>query len=139
MSDKPGINGTTFTIKLEKDWFQKTNIIKMTKENSVFFDTIRAIAIERYEQLTKHNRSIYDDVIQNSDNQLAEAATVLLLDDATLDTFSDAEKVRIFKPSGWDDIVWLRMINKPYKQRCIISATLIAAEVDRLNYIENEA
>lgn len=32
MPDTPGTKGTTFTIKLEKDWFQKRDIIKLGSE-----------------------------------------------------------------------------------------------------------
>lgn len=109
------------------------------KKEIDWFDTIRLIATERYEQLTKHNRSIHNDVLQNSDYQLSTAAAALTIRDEHLADLTDNDKVELLMPEGWNEEIWLKMINKPFKERCIISCALTAAEVDRLNYIENEA
>jgi hypothetical protein len=42
-------------------------------------------------------------------------------------------------PSNWDESQWLKMIQKPYRERLIISAALIAAELDRELYEENNS
>lgn len=37
-------------------------------------------------------------------------------------------------PSNWDTFSWAHTINKPLKDRLIIAAALIIAEIDRLEY-----
>lgn len=39
-------------------------------------------------------------------------------------------------PSFWDKALWKRMIEKPEKERLIIAGALIAAEIDRIQYVE---
>lgn len=86
---------------------------------------IELIAQERKEQLEKHNRPIENDVAYNSEHQLSWAASRLC---------------RIFPtntlPKDWNKDLWLKMILKPYKERLIKAGALIAAEIDRLLYIE---
>lgn len=86
-------------------------------------DGIALILKERREQITKHFRTINNDIQFNEDEQLRVAARVLL------DPVPKFEN----RPFGWDRAIWFKMINKPYKERLIISGALIAAEIDRLN------
>ena len=38
------------------------------------------------------------------------------------------------EPENWDEAWFLKLLNKPYKERLAIAGALIAAELDRLNY-----
>jgi hypothetical protein len=89
---------------------------------------IELIALERQEQIDKHNYTIYDDVDDNDEGQLADAAAKLCADD--IGGYWPTKSL----PSGWSQEVWDKMTNKPYKERLIIAGALIAAEIDRLNH-----
>lgn len=39
-------------------------------------------------------------------------------------------------PMNWDKEWFLRLMNKPYKERLVIAGALIASEIDRLNELE---
>ncbi len=88
---------------------------------------IELIAIERKEQIEKHNRSIQWDEHVNPDGQLSRAASLLCAEDRH--TMEPEE----WLPEGWDMDIWVKMWNKPHKERLIIAGALIAAEIDRLN------
>lgn len=103
---------------------------------------IELITEERAEQIEKHGRTIEQDVQFNHGQfdiagehfnlpQLAHAAGQLLYqnDDVFRQHFDDD----IFVPHNWDKDIWLKMMNKPYKERLIIAGALIAAEIDRIN------
>jgi hypothetical protein len=107
---------------------------------------IELISEERQEQLGKHGRTIQKDVEINHGHyelegekmyspQLPHAALLLLYQD-------NQELMRpnildgSFMPHGWDKTIWLKMANKPYKERLIIAGALIAAEIDRLQYLQ---
>ena len=81
---------------------------------------IDLIRQERKEQIAKHQHTIYKDVVKNSDGQLRVAAIMLLLNNENS-----------IAPQGWDINVWKKMLSKPYKDRLILAAALIAAEIDR--------
>lgn len=94
---------------------------------------IELIAQEREEQLTKHLRTVTDDVELNNEEQLSKAASILLYNhDNCLDKDGIIED---HCPQGWDKEIWSRMVNKTYKDRLIISGALIAAELDRINHL----
>jgi hypothetical protein len=93
---------------------------------------IELIAIERQEQIEKHNRSIADDIKYNNDEQLSFGAALLCCKNP--EDFYDPNS-NVGKPYGWDQKVWIKMVIKTYKQRLIIAGALIAAEIDRLNAI----
>lgn len=95
-------------------------------------DGISLIAKERTEQLTKHGRSVYLDFLQNSDGQLSDAASKLCVDDKG--GYWSTELL----PTGWDQVIWDKMTNKSYKERLIIAGALIAAEIDRIIFIEKD-
>jgi len=84
---------------------------------------IELIAIERTEQIKKHGRTIQSDVEENTEDQLPTAALWLIEGGLTM-------RQRV--PSQWDEDIWHKMIDKPYKERLIIAGALIAAEIDRL-------
>lgn len=84
---------------------------------------IELIAAERQEQLEKHGRTVYDDVIQNNNEQLREAALKMI---------AKQELEDCDPPNGWDAKHWFYMANKRYEDRLIIAGALIAAELDRI-------
>lgn len=88
---------------------------------------IELIAQERAEQIEKHGFSIESDVKNNRFAQLIDGAGALLLTNP---------KMRDI-PSFWDKERWRIMIGKSYKERMIISAALIAAEIDRMQVAED--
>lgn len=88
------------------------------------------IADERNEQLTKHNRTVENDYLNNDENQLAIGAMRLI--EGGIMNVCDP-------PKQWDgDDIWPKMVNKSYKERLIIAGALIAAEIDRLDYVDIE-
>lgn len=85
---------------------------------------IEAITQERLEQIEKHGRTIEDDVVYNPSGQLRWAARAIIDGDPLI-------------PAGWNTEVFMKIINKPIKQRIVIAASLLAAEYDRLTFEEN--
>lgn len=96
---------------------------------------IELIAQERQEQIEKHGYTVASDVKRYArkiyDIQLAMAANALICDDG--DGYFGAF------PVDWDDAIATKMLDKPYKERLIIAGALIAAELDRLQALENQA
>lgn len=91
---------------------------------------IKRIAKERQEQISKHGRTVYHDSKINDQEQLAKAAAYLIECDE-----SDEDKLHgLYCPNGWDLLVWLKMCKKHQIERLIISAALLAAEIDRIEY-----
>lgn len=88
---------------------------------------IELITKERQEQIEKHGRTPQYDIEVNNDEQLTEAAFVLMAE------IPDDIKPELC-PEGWDEAIWIKMVNKPYKDRLITAAALIAAEIDRLQH-----
>ncbi len=96
---------------------------------------IELIAIERQEQIEKHEMTVEVDVIDNPNFQLSSAAQILCGDD---DFFLKLDNpMEDLCPDGWNLKNWEKMTKKPYMERLVISGALIAAEIDRLNFIEN--
>lgn len=95
---------------------------------------IELIAEERQEQITKHGRTIKSDVRANNSEELATAAHALL---GIYPDAEEADRTIGEFPAGWNNAICKKMANKPYKERLIIAGALIAAEIDRLNAIEN--
>lgn len=83
---------------------------------------IELIAKEREEQLKKHCITPVIDVRYNKFSQLVDGAGALLKSKPTMRDI----------PSHWNEERWQKMIQKPYKERLIIAAALIAAELDRM-------
>lgn len=94
--------------------------------------SIELITQERREMIEKHGRSIESDVRRNANFQLSEGAGIL--------TIVDMKKLKAAPlqtlPEGWNLLQWERMLRKPYPERLIIAAALIAAEIDRLMELE---
>lgn len=78
---------------------------------------------ERQKQLEKF--SIDHDYRLNKQQQLKDAALLLIIS-------SD----EVHAPKGWDKEQWDKMKAKPYKERLVMAAALLAAEVDRLNHTD---
>ncbi len=83
---------------------------------------IQLIAQERQEQIQKHGRSIESDAKHNSEQQLIFAALAILEEDPE------------WMPN-WDGVICQKIMDKPHKERLIVAAALLAAEIDRLNFI----
>jgi hypothetical protein len=94
---------------------------------------VAAIAKEREEQIYKHGRSVESDKKENSEFQLADAASALILpvpegmEEAYYQGQGD------YPPVGWDKEIWKNMLHKDYKSRLIVAGALIAAEIDRIS------
>jgi hypothetical protein len=86
---------------------------------------IELIQQERFEQLTKHGRTIDKDVAENANQELFKGAVALLTSDCS--KFSDK----------WDKDVCAYMLLKSYSERLVIAGALLAAELDRLRAMEN--
>jgi hypothetical protein len=93
---------------------------------------IELIAKERQEQLEKHGISVKNDVQFNSMMEYnglpaLPLAAIRLLDDSI-------QRV----PSHWDKKRLEHMQTKPYKERLIIAGAFIAAEIDRVQFIDDQ-
>lgn len=91
---------------------------------------IELIADERWEQVKKHGHTLRKDAHINDNEQLALAAEMLLA--VNHEEGIDPESY----PEGWNHEICSKMISKPYKERLIIAGALIAAELDRLQHLE---
>lgn len=91
---------------------------------------LEQISLERWEQQFKHKRTIEIDFKNNKNNELSVAASKLL----SYPPFPNLE----MPPLGWDKEIWDKMKNKPYKDRLVIAGALIAAEIDRLQYVSDK-
>lgn len=91
------------------------------------------IADERSEQFDKHNRTVELDFKNNRNFELAYAAQLLIKWPGIM---PPGIPERLTPPKGWDEKIFLHMIQKPYKERLAIAGALLAAEIDRLQYIE---
>jgi len=89
---------------------------------------IELVAQERKEQIEKHGRTIELDKKFNYKFQLTDA--VLSLTQPAIE-FDDLEANRC--PDDWEHTIWNKMLNKPYKERLIIAAALLCAEIDRIS------
>jgi hypothetical protein len=86
---------------------------------------IELIALERAEQINKHNRTVEGDVMNNNERQLKMAATALLANNES------------WFPTDWGTKARKKMFDKSYKERLVIAGALIAAELDRINNTSN--
>ncbi len=94
---------------------------------------IELIADERQEQIGKHGYTLqhdhdeYDENIENGfdiiESQLRDAVIGVLNSD------------RGEFPAFWDETRVGKICAKPYKERLIIAGALIAAEIDRLQFV----
>ena len=95
---------------------------------------IDLISRERWEQLTKHNRTVIKDVAENSKPTGPFNMLPLMI--------GVANCARIVGglpwPEDWNKDVCEKINNKTYKERLIIAGALIAAEIDRIQFLEEE-
>ncbi len=96
--------------------------------------SVHPILKERLEQVFKHNRTPVQDALFNKAHQLPQAASVLLEPDSYIQKLLASEKADC--PEGWNKAIWLRMLQKPYKERLIIGGALILAEHTRLEFAD---
>jgi len=94
---------------------------------------IDLITQERYEQVTKHHRTIAADKENNDEGQLVDAATTIALDVPPGLEGAYIQAHGNHPPIGWDRDIWISMLKKPYKERLVIAGALIAAEIDRIS------
>ena len=115
------IGARSFRVKIIKSYHNmKRGIVKITER--------------REEHFTKHKIEIIDDAINNKDYQLSFAAAALSC------PFPEAMGMSIENgyscPIGWNLKVWTKMMHKPYSERLEIAGSLLAAEIDRLQFEE---
>lgn len=91
---------------------------------------IELIQIERSEQIHEHKRTILFDVLQNKYCQLVSGAIAIIRNESK--GFDDE------MPMNWDVDLCKKMANKSYKERLIIAGALIAAEIDRIQFINSK-
>jgi hypothetical protein len=106
---------------------------KLLKEfNDVSGNTgISMVATERLSQILIHGITVADDVKQNSEYQLSEAAGML----TPFDMDGVGSEAEDWVPKDWDLGRWEKMWGKPYRERLVIAGALLCAELDRLNAI----
>ena len=108
---------------------------EMTKKMFGKMTGIELISQERDEQIFKHKRTVESDKLLNKDFQLSEAAMnmcYLSEDDLPMNAVRD-DIIEIPAPTGWNQELYNKMVNKSYRERLIIAGALIAAELDRIN------
>jgi hypothetical protein len=88
---------------------------------------IELIFNERKEQIEKHGYTVEKDVVHNGDGQLLDAAKKII-----------SIPPDVTPPYDWNEDVWQYMINKSHKDRLVLSGAWIAAELDRLEALDNE-
>jgi len=131
--------------------FYKNNFVCNTKFSEYVADStnskklqignlegIELIDKERNEQLIKHGFSVESDVA----NYGASSQFGVLADVAKACIgirYFDGNHISYSKefPFGWPKESAIAIAHKPYRERLIIAGALIAAEIDRLIYIEN--
>ena len=91
---------------------------------------IELIAEERKEQIEKHGKTVDFDVKVNHFGQIKDAAIMLLGGEVDIDEENHC-------PFNWDDDIWDKMMGKSKIDRLIIAGALIAAEIDRLQSLNN--
>ncbi len=89
---------------------------------------IDIITKERKEQLGKHDRQIAADVNLNNSGELRKAAIALIT--------SHGEGDISEMPLHWNDAICRHMMSKSYKDRLGLAGSFMAAEIDRLIFIE---
>ena len=83
---------------------------------------------EREKQVELGYTNQYNKYI-NRKMQMSQAASWIVQYD---DENFDRELSEIVKPDGWDLKYWLRLCQKPYKDRVRIAAALLVAELERI-------
>lgn len=97
-------------------------------------DGITLIIDERVKQTQKLGKDVIYDVTNNSEYQLIDAVSALIIDPPLelRDTFIESQTS--YPPVGWDREKWKKLLEHPYTKRLQIAGALIAAEIDRVNF-----
>lgn len=98
---------------------------------------IELIAKEREEQINKHGYTKEQDLMYQSNELLQATSGILGLPRTGTKSTVSMSIMSLTPPTGWDKFIWAKMCSKPYKERLIIAGALIAAELNRLNAIED--
>lgn len=93
--------------------------------------SIPLIIKERLKQINELGRTITWNRENNANYQLVHAAARISW--APGDEGFDLMREPLFIPEGWDKDFWNKMLDKSYKDRLIIAASLICAEIDRIS------
>ena len=93
---------------------------------------IELIAKERKEQLEKHGISVKNDAQFNSLMEYNGLPSLPLGAIGLIDNY--LQRV----PPHWNKKMLEKMRSKPYKERLIIAGALLAAEIDRIQFIEDQ-
>jgi len=94
---------------------------------------IELIAQERKEQIEKHGRTVELDAIHNHSDQLITGVKALINIDFP-DDIIEGRSIGEF-PFDWDTGICVKMANKPLIERLTIAGAFLAAEIDRLKFI----
>lgn len=84
------------------------------------------IAKERYEQIHKHGHTVETDAARNDVGELGDAARYCLTLDNT------------YWPHGWSSLMRAKISIMKHKDRLVLSAAFLAAEVDRIEWAERQ-
>lgn len=98
---------------------------------------IELVSLERWEQQFKHNRTVESDIKENTAHQLSQAASILCVHEDNFGCNELEDFVEDYCPTGWDESIWRKMLEKPHKERCIIAAALLTAQVDVYQFLES--
>lgn len=94
------------------------------------------IAEERDNQIEEHGYSVAHDAEYNDYYELAIVAQCLIMPPNQDVTLSEELNMLNALAENWDSEVLRKMLQKSYKDRLIIAGALLAAEIDRLQYLE---
>lgn len=97
-------------------------------------DGITLIIDERVKQTQELGRTVLHDVTNNSEYQLIDAASALIIDPPLELKAAFIESQSSYPPIGWDREKWKKMLEHSYTKRLQIAGALIAAEIDRVNF-----
>jgi hypothetical protein len=99
------------------------SLTELKKEKMTGVDLISK---ERWEHKIKHGKSVKHDFETYKNKELVQAALGLMLGNP------------LFMPEGWDEEQYGKMLGKPEVERLIIAGSLIAAQIDVLNFEDND-
>lgn len=100
----------------------KSNIDEALKilSSTVISVGVSKIGKERFEQITKHNRTVDYDAKTNKPGDLTNGAVALLIENPG------------FFPGHWDKKICDHMLSKSFEKRVIIAGAFCAAELDKI-------
>lgn len=94
---------------------------------------------EKQARARAKGRTVSSDAYNNWNNQLGKAAALLLCnsedDDLRVPVLYELAQAELF---GWDMGLFKSMLAKPYRERTLIAGSLIASELDRFIYNDQQ-